>query len=72
MILEFLQILNQIISDQMNTRTLTIICLVKLCFLSSASVGIVNRDDEHFDRIIEGHTCTLETYGFSKEADLQR
>ena len=31
----------------------------------------VNRDDEHFERIIEGHTCQLETYGFSPEADLR-
>ena len=34
-------------------------------------VGIVNRDDEHFEKIIEGHTCSLETYGFSPEADLR-
>ena len=34
-------------------------------------VGIVNRDDEHFEKIIEGHTCDLETYGFSPEADLR-
>ena len=39
--------------------------------LKQCRVGIVNRDDEHFDRIVEGHTCTLETYGFSKEADLR-
>ncbi len=24
-----------------------------------------------FDRIVEGHTCTLETYGFSEKADLR-
>ena len=34
-------------------------------------MGIVNRDDEHYERIIEGHTCQLETYGFSPEADLR-
>ena len=39
--------------------------------LRQCKVGIVNRDDEHFERIIEGHTCTLETYGFSPEADLR-
>ena len=43
----------------------------KSMLLKQCRVGIVNRDDEHFDRIIEGHTCTLETYGFSKEADLR-
>ena len=39
--------------------------------LRQCKVGIVNRDDEHFDRIIEGHTCKLETYGFSEKADLR-
>lgn len=39
--------------------------------LSQCRVGIVNRDDEHFEQIIEGHTCTLETYGFSEQADLR-
>ena len=44
----------------------------KAMLLKQCRVGIVNRDDEHFDRIVEGHTCTLETYGFSEKADLQR
>ena len=43
----------------------------KSMLLKQCRVGIVNRDDEHFDRIVEGHSCTLETYGFSKEADLR-
>ena len=43
----------------------------KSMLLRQCKVGIVNRDDEHFERIIEGHTCTLETYGFSPEADLR-
>ncbi len=43
----------------------------KALLLKQCRIGIVNRDDEHFDRVIEGHTCTLETYGFSKEADLR-
>ena len=43
----------------------------KAMLLKQCRVGMVNRDDEHFDRIVEGHTCTLETYGFSKEADLR-
>ena len=42
----------------------------KSMLLQQCRVGIVNRDDEHFERIIEGHTCQLETYGFSPEADL--
>ena len=43
----------------------------KAMLLSQCRTGIVNRDDEHFEQIIKGHTCTLETYGFSSEADLR-
>lgn len=32
--------------------------------------GIVNSDDAHWEAVLKGHTCELETYGFSKEADL--
>ena len=43
----------------------------KKMLLRQCKIGIVNRDDEHFEKIIEGHTCKLETYGFSPEADLR-
>ncbi len=43
----------------------------KAMLLRQCRVGIVNRDDAHFERMIEGHTCQLETYGFSPEADLR-
>ena len=43
----------------------------KAMLLKQCRVGIVNRDDAHFDSIVEGHTCELETYGFSAEADLR-
>lgn len=43
----------------------------KSMLLRQCRVGIVNRDDEHFEKIIQGHTCSLETYGFSTEADLR-
>lgn len=43
----------------------------KSLLLKQCRVGIVNRDDEHFEKIIDGHTCSLETYGFSPEADLR-
>lgn len=33
-------------------------------------VGIVNTDDLHCKQVLEGHTCEVETFGFSKEADL--
>lgn len=34
-------------------------------------VGIVNRDDEHWEKVTAGHTCRLETYGIEKDADLK-
>lgn len=34
-------------------------------------VGIVNADDEHLENVLEGHTCELETFGFSEKADLR-
>lgn len=33
--------------------------------------GIVNVDDEHWEQVVSGHTCELETFGFSQEADLR-
>lgn len=32
-------------------------------------LGILNRDDEKFEQILAGHTCEVETFGFSREAD---
>lgn len=43
----------------------------KALLLQQCRVGIVNRDDEHFEKIVKDHTCALETYGFSPEADLR-
>lgn len=34
-------------------------------------IGIVNKDDRHWETVTKGHTCTLETYGFSQDADLR-
>ena len=34
-------------------------------------VGIFNADDEHLEKILEGHTCEVETFGFSENADLR-
>lgn len=33
--------------------------------------GIFNADDSHLAKIMEGHTCEVETYGFSEQADLR-
>lgn len=32
--------------------------------------GIVNIDDAHVEKVLEGHTCQLESFGFSTKADL--
>ena len=32
-------------------------------------LGIANIDDEHFHMVLDGHTCELETIGFSEAAD---
>lgn len=34
-------------------------------------LGLVNVDDAHCDDILQGHTCRVETYGFSEKADLR-
>lgn len=34
-------------------------------------VGIVNIDDVHTERVLEGHTCQVESFGFSEKADLR-
>lgn len=33
--------------------------------------GIFNADDSHLQQMLKGHTCSVETYGFSEEADLR-
>lgn len=33
--------------------------------------GIFNADDSHLEQILSGHTCQVETYGFSDSADLR-
>ncbi|WP_099468560.1 UDP-N-acetylmuramoyl-L-alanyl-D-glutamate--2,6-diaminopimelate ligase [Konateibacter massiliensis] len=34
-------------------------------------VGIINIDDKHAEDVIKGHTCSIETFGFSEKADLR-
>lgn len=34
-------------------------------------IGIVNVDDKHWRQVLEGHSCDLETFGFSEQADLR-
>ncbi len=41
----------------------------KAMLFRQCRVGIVNCDDKHWKQVTEGHTCTLETYGFDACAD---
>ncbi|MDO4323432.1 MAG: UDP-N-acetylmuramoyl-L-alanyl-D-glutamate--2,6-diaminopimelate ligase [Lachnospiraceae bacterium] len=34
-------------------------------------LGIFNADDAHLEKILEGHTCKVETFGFSEKASLR-
>jgi UDP-N-acetylmuramoyl-L-alanyl-D-glutamate--2,6-diaminopimelate ligase len=34
-------------------------------------LGLINIDDANAGRILEGHTCKVETFGFSEEADIR-
>jgi len=34
-------------------------------------VGIVNADDSHCEQVIQGHTCTIERFGFCENADIR-
>lgn len=34
-------------------------------------IGIVNADDKHLKEILKGHTCEVETFGFSEMSDLR-
>lgn len=34
-------------------------------------IGIVNHDDAHWEEVVQGHTCELETYGIDTEADMR-
>jgi UDP-N-acetylmuramoyl-L-alanyl-D-glutamate--2,6-diaminopimelate ligase len=34
-------------------------------------IGLINLDDAYAERILEGHSCKVETYGFSEQADVR-
>lgn len=43
----------------------------KAMLFQQCKQGILNIDSEYFEQVIKGHTCSIETYGFSKEASLR-
>lgn len=44
-------------------------CKSKL--FKQCKLGLINIDDSHASEILEGHTCQVETFGFSEEADVR-
>ncbi len=34
-------------------------------------IGILNADDKHYEDVLKGHTCEVETFGFSENADIR-
>lgn len=42
----------------------------KSLLFKQCKLGIVNADDKHLDQILAGHTCRIESFGFSEKADL--
>ncbi len=43
----------------------------KAMLFKKCRTGIFNADSEHLEDILQGHTCTVETYGFGKNADIR-
>jgi len=43
----------------------------KAMLFRQCRIGIVNCDDQYWKQVTQRHTCTLETYGFDKSADLR-
>ncbi len=43
----------------------------KNLLFKQCKIGVVNIDDESWEKIIAGHTCAIETYGFHPQAELR-
>ena len=43
----------------------------KAMLFKQCKVGIFNRDSEHFEDMLKGHTCEVSTYGLDENADLR-
>ncbi len=42
----------------------------KSILFKQCKLGLINRDDEKWDKVIKDHTCEIETYGFDKNSDI--
>ena len=43
----------------------------KSMLFKQCDTGVINIDDENYKGIIKGHTCKINTYGFTKDAELK-
>ncbi len=43
----------------------------KSLLFQKCRLGIVNADDKHVEQILKNHTCEVERFGFSEEADIR-
>lgn len=43
----------------------------KSMLFRQCKTGIINADDPHAGDVVRGHTCSIETFGFSEKADLR-
>ncbi len=44
-------------------------CKSKL--FKQCKIGLINMDDQHAQEILKGHSCQVETFGFSEQADIR-
>lgn len=52
-------------------KTLEEYLYCKSLLFSQCKVGIINRDDEKYDEILKNHTCQVESFGYSANADVR-
>lgn len=71
MITEYLQILEPDHIGPNEHKDLDDYIHCKSLLFRQCKQGIFNADDSHLEKILEGHTCKVETYGFSENADIK-
>lgn len=42
----------------------------KSLLFKQCRIGLINKDDSHWEEMIKGHTCLIETFGLDQEANL--
>lgn len=41
----------------------------KSMLFKKCKIGLINKDDKNYKAVLNGHTCEIKTFGFSKDAD---